>query len=348
MPFDVDFLAVGDGARSGDALALRYGNLSSQQTVVVIDGGTQESGEKIVEHVKHYYNSNRADIVISTHPDSDHISGLSVVLEKLEVGNLLMHKPWEHAEDIRSLFVDDLLTARGLEIKLARALQGAKNLEKIAKRKNIPITEPFEGVHTADNSLLVLGPSKTYFQSLLCNFRCTPQPKESSTFLSTLLTKAGEAVTWVQETLGQETLDDLGITSAENNSSAIVLLRQDNESLLFTGDAGIPALTNAADYAASQGINLSGLRFFQVPHHGSRRNLGPTILNRLTPRTAFISVCCDGAPKHPSRKVTNALRRRGASPYATKGLGLWHNLNGPVRSGWSAVEPLPFYDQVEA
>jgi beta-lactamase superfamily II metal-dependent hydrolase len=348
MPFEVDFLAVGDGARSGDAIALRYGNLPSQQTVVVIDGGTLESGKKIVQHVKQYYNTSRADIVISTHPDADHVSGLSVVVEQLQVGHLLMHKPWEHAEDIRSLFVDDRLTARGLQMKLARALQDAKDLEHIAKAKGIPITEPFEGVQTPDGSLLVLGPSKPCYQSLLCDFRCTPEAKESNSFLATLLTKASDAVTWVQESLGHETLDDSGVTSAENNSSAIVLLRQDNQSLLFTGDAGIPALTNAANYAAVLGISLSGLRFFQVPHHGSRRNVGPSILNRLTPQTAFISVCCDGAPKHPSRKVTNALRRRGASPYATKGVSLRHNLNAPARDGWLAVDPLPFYDQVES
>ena len=47
MGYEIDFLPVGDGARSGDAIALRYGNLEgtrAEQTVVVIDGGFTDDG----------------------------------------------------------------------------------------------------------------------------------------------------------------------------------------------------------------------------------------------------------------------------------------------------------------
>ena len=43
MGLEIDFLSVGEGEKSGDAIALRYGNLfgpRSEQTVLVIDGGT--------------------------------------------------------------------------------------------------------------------------------------------------------------------------------------------------------------------------------------------------------------------------------------------------------------------
>jgi len=49
MAWEVDFLAVGEGEKSGDAIALRWGNLSgprTEQTIFVIDGGTQDSGER--------------------------------------------------------------------------------------------------------------------------------------------------------------------------------------------------------------------------------------------------------------------------------------------------------------
>ena len=51
MAYEIDFLPVGDGSKSGDAIALRYGNLtdSSQQTVVIIDGGYSDDGEALVE-----------------------------------------------------------------------------------------------------------------------------------------------------------------------------------------------------------------------------------------------------------------------------------------------------------
>ena len=48
-------------------------------------------------------------------------------------------------------------------------------------------------------------------------------------------------------TWGVDALDDEDTTSAKNNSSAITLLNVDGRYLLFNGDAGITALTHAAD-----------------------------------------------------------------------------------------------------
>jgi hypothetical protein len=50
---------------------------------------------------------------------------------------------------------------------------------------------------------------------------------------------------------------------------------------LLTGDAGINGLTWAADWADSLGLPLQNFSFVQIPHHGSRRNVGPAILTRL-------------------------------------------------------------------
>ena len=352
MGFEVDFLAVGTESKSGDAIALRYGNLHGgrhEQIVVVIDGGTRESGAQLVEHIRTYYRTQRVDFVVSTHPDGDHACGLAEVLTNLEVGTLLMHKPWEHAEDIRTLFASGNLTVRGLTSKIERALADAKELERIARARGIPIYEPFAGeVSTRDASLMVLGPSRQYYQSLVCDFRCAPEPRYAAWQLpSRAFSAAQELAVRVLESLQIETLDDSGTTSAENNSSVILLLRYNGESLLFTGDAGIPALTYAADYAAALGIDLRALRFLQVPHHGSRRNVGPRILDRIKAPTAYISAAAKGSPKHPSQRVINALVRRGSSVFSTKGVSLWHHQDAPLRSNYGPVAALPFVQEFD-
>ena len=79
MGFEIDFLAVGDGEKSGDAIAVRWGNLSGsrvEQRILVIDGGTLEAGQNLVDHIKTYYKTDSVDAVISTHPDIDHACGL--------------------------------------------------------------------------------------------------------------------------------------------------------------------------------------------------------------------------------------------------------------------------------
>ncbi len=349
MAFEVDFMAVGDGEKSGDAIAIRFGNLAqNQQTVIVIDGGTQDSGDALVKHVRTHYNTSRVDFAILTHPDGDHASGLRNVLDELEVGHLVMHRPWQHASDILDMFKSGRLTTTGLKDRLREELQLAWDLEQIALKKKIQITEPFAGVGTNNGSILFLGPSEEYYRSLLPGFRSTPEPKDDlSALIKFAMASLKEGAGVVFESLGIETLDDTGETSAENNSSAILLLTIEGHRLLFTGDAGIPALTKAADFADKQGIDLTKLRFLQVPHHGSRRNVGPSILNRIKGTTAYVSAAPQGHPKHPAKKVTNALIRRGASVYSTQGRALCHFDGTISRLGWGAVDPVPFFSQVE-
>jgi hypothetical protein len=64
-------------------------------------------------------------------------------------------------------------------------------------------------------------------------------------------------------------------------------------------------------------------------------------------KTGFISAAKEGEPKHPNKRVVNALLRRGLRPFVTAGRDKCHRDNAPVRQGWSAAEPLLFYAQVE-
>lgn len=70
------------------------------------------------------------------------------------------------------------------------------------------------------------------------------------------------------------------------------------------------------------------LKVFQIPHHGSKRNLGSVILKKLFPEgrdyshiSAVISCAkkndTDVTLKHPHQAVINAFRRRNINVYAT-------------------------------
>src|SRR5271155_1444483 len=91
---EIDFLQVGDGERSGDAVALRYGDLPTGFEVMVIDGGNKASGEALVRHITSEYGTTTVGHVLNTHPDGDHSSGLTEVLRYLDVKKLWMHRPW--------------------------------------------------------------------------------------------------------------------------------------------------------------------------------------------------------------------------------------------------------------
>lgn len=363
MGYEVDFLAVGDNSKSGDAIAFRFGNLHggrAEQIVVVIDGGYKESGEKLVEHIKEQYKTEVVDLVILTHPDSDHASGLHVVLDQLEVKKLWMHKAWDHTDGKAILFEDGRVTDNSIETRLKESLEVAYGLEKLANDKGIPIEEPFTGLTDDTGFISVVGPTKDFYNEMLVGFSGLPEPVEAvegKSRAANFFDKAKEAVfNWVSEKWNFDLITDDGdTTSPQNNSSAIIQLNFDNSRLLFTGDAGREALSGAVEYLDGQ--ELPALKFIQVPHHGSFRNIGPTVLNALVGEikskdhkahfSAFVSAAKEGAPKHPSKKVINAFIRRGARIYITAGTGKYHHNSSGMRDGWSKAEPEEFYEKVE-
>jgi len=340
--YEVDFLPIertGEGgSKSGDAITIRFReDASGLARVVVIDGGFSYTGEAVIEHVQRWYDTSHVDLMISTHPDQDHLNGLTTVMDELAVGELMIHIPQDHAPD-----ADDFSN-----IEVVDALIG------LAEEKGVRISEPFTGAQRFDGHITILGPSQAYYETLLAEHLLEVQSGAAAARFSTsttrpgLMTKAADLLSRVLAYLPIETLGEDGDCGPRNNSSVVTLLQVDGERMLLTGDAGIPALNQAWDeYEAIIGRHQGmPLHFFQAPHHGSRRNLSPSLLNRIFgdpgsnpgSTTSFISSAKQDA-KHPSPKVTNALRRRGVESYATEGNSLLHKSSDlPMRPGYGPV-----------
>ena len=324
MGYEVDIIGIGQESKSGDAITLRWGDLygpRDRQKVVIIDGGFRDSGQIVVDHIQKYYGTDSVDAVISTHPDQDHINGLEIVLDKLCVQELWIHKPWEHNHNLASKFADGRVTDKSIGERLRRNLESASDLVEKARKKRIPIAEPFSGLSLyGEGELLVLGPSLDYYESLIPEFEGMPSVKSThGRLLSELMRSAKGAIKIFSSIWGRDDLNDEDTTSAKNNSSVVIQLIIEGYKLLFTGDAGVTALSQAADRMSQE----PGLRFIQIPHHGSRRNVGPTVLNRLIGKPlpqgqlrniiAIASTAKEGEPKHPRKAVMNAFTHRGVS-----------------------------------
>ncbi len=338
--YEIDFLPVGDGKKSGDAIAMRWwrGEWSKErQKVMVIDGGTKESGEKLVEHIKKYYKTERVDHAINTHPDQDHASGLTEVLENLEVRELWMHRPWEHIEEIVK-FVDRNSNFKGDKRATVDSIrdrfsweyyQYAKELEKIALSEKISIQEPYEGKKIGQ--FCILSPNQSWHL-----FDLIPNSDKTKEFKPT-----------------KENPNSDRKTSRENESSVILYGNLGYGGILFTGDAGVEALERAYKYAKKQGINIAkNLKFIQVPHHGSRRNVSPSVLDYLIGEieknkeksiSAFVSAGKNDS-SHPRQVVVNAFIDRGCKVFATQGAKIRHSRGDdvPEREGWTTADPLPY------
>lgn len=348
--FEIDFLPVGNGERSGDAICMRWGyNLQSDhpdQFVMVVDGGFKTTGDDIISHLSQYYKTDIIHLLVNTHPDGDHIGGISVLLDELKVLNLWMHNPWSR-DDLRTLWDDDRRSNKSIRRQLDEDLDQAKAvLDKVKEQRT---SEPFPcgEIPVKDVKIRILGPSEEYYKSLLPDFLDdSTHDSERVKYLD------GPSVPWTSDLF-----DDAGWTTAKNNSSAIICLDVKNYGVvLLTGDAGIPALNNACDYLESTAPTLlERLRLFQIPHHGSIQNLGPSVLKRLLwpsrnsqSRWACASVAGTEDIKHPSKHVLNALRENDVSCIMTAGKSICFSSGSvPERSGWVRCKSLDLYQAVE-
>lgn len=363
--FEIDFLPVGNGDRSGDAIAIRYG-VPNDYKVLVYDGGTKESGLALVNHIKKHYGTSRVDYVVNSHPDADHASGLSVILENMDVGELWMHQPWKYSGVILDYFKDGRITDNSLAERLKEKMATAYALERLAEEKHIPVYEPFQGASIGE--FVVLSPEEDwYVHDLIAEFQKSPEQKESGAVAANshsgifeAITKAATcAVDWITEHWGVESLRNDVQTSAENESSVILFGHLDGKGILLTGDAGIRALAASVTHLESLNVSLPNIvSFIQIPHHGSRNNVSTEVLDRvvgprkaiddkITTKMAYVSAS-EFSKTHPRKVVTNAFMRRGADVVATKGHTKCYSHNMPAREGWVPVTPLKFSFQVES
>ena len=350
--FEIDFLPVGNGERSGDAISIRYGS-PGKYKVLVYDGGTKESGQALVDHIRTYYGTTFVDYVVNSHPDGDHASGLSVVLEQLNVGTLWMHRPWNHSKEIRNYFKDGRITDNSLAERLKEGMSAAYKLEEIANANDIPIIEPFSGA--AVGPFVVMSPQKNwYVHDLIAEFQKSPAQKMEAFWESMLKGAQKKDADWILELwTGEETLRENIDAKAENESSVILLGVIAKHGIMLTGDAGIRALNAAISACESAKLSLPEfLNFCQMPHHGSRHNVSPSILDRLlgsrkpsndgiTTKTAFVSAA-NGSSTHPRSAVVNAFLRRGAKVIATPDSAKRFHCKMPPRCGWREAKSLAF------
>jgi beta-lactamase superfamily II metal-dependent hydrolase len=332
----MDFMPVGDGEKSGDAIALRFTDPDTGRHVVgVVDAGYRDDGEAIVEHVKRVYGTSDVDFVLSTHPDLDHIGGMGVVVRELKVANLLIHRPGQHGYPGNS------------------GDTPAEELVALAQEQNANVIEPFRGVNGFGGALLIAGPTEAYYEQMLAGQETTEKRASAATGSQSWLSRAGTALLAEARTVLDAfpielPFGDAGGTNPRNNSAAILSLMVEGEHILLPSDAGLPAITQALDYLDGEGRTVSTPRLFALPHHGSRHNIDRDTLNRVLGDptsehrgTVVASVSAD-SPKYPSPRVANAAGRRGYRVLTTAGSALWSfSADAPARTGYSLATPLP-------
>ena len=345
--FELDFLPVGNS--NGDAICMQYG-VSTGVYVHVVDGAYAETGEKIVDHIQQYYGRNFfVNHMVLSHADNDHACGLVEVMKRLSVKNLWINRPWLFARDTLQHF-HGLYTLDGLIDRMRKMHPYLVDLEKEAEKQGTQIHDVFQG--TQIGKWTILAPSRERYIRLIPDLDKTPDRKGAADTLAGMVEALRKARDKLYKSWDIETLsNNPDPVSASNETSVVQFAELDGQRLLLTADVGPEGLQEAADYAAS--IGLKRPHMMQVPHHGSRRNVTPNILdrwlggkvNRGQSAGWAIASIGDNKDEYPRGQVSNAFLRRGYPVYVTRGNSLMHH-SGSAR-GWGNAEPLPFFEEVE-
>jgi beta-lactamase superfamily II metal-dependent hydrolase len=326
VAYEIDFLAVGDGKDSGDAIAFRFAHPASGEWVhVIIDAGFADDGDALVAHVQRYYQTDTIDLAILTHPDDDHIGGMGQVVRGLTVRKLWLH---------------DIAGHGGSSLPAGPVV---RDLIRVAQARGTVVEEPWAGDQVFGGALTILGPEESYYDDLV------HEQVHGPTALTAARTAVVEAARGVWDRIAGTLDDEIPFPEKEvtprNNSSIITMLNADGQTILFTADAGVPALERAWDAAEARGLARPP-DLVQLPHHGSRRNASSAWLDRLLGptgqepvREATVSAVRD-SEKHPSGRAVNAYKRRGCSVFVTAGTTLCHPHDAPSRDGWGPATPL--------
>jgi len=361
MNYEIDFIGVNEHTKDASAVCLRwFSEQEGRYIVVVYDGGFKIHGEALVDILNKYYftgaSNSTIDIVICSHSDDDHAAGLAELFDHFKVTNLIMNRPWLFSDELFPYVDDGRKTKSSVEKELKEKYSSIAILEEKAIAAGTQIYDGFAtlGFNGVFSPLKILSPTKELYLQLIVESAKTPYVAESVS--ESVLKKILAAVRKTVEKWTSDTLRDDVSTTAENETSVVLMGDMVSEKFLLTGDAGVRALSAAADYADSVGIDFKKVTVHQIPHHGGRHNVSSKILNRIVgsivsedsepTKTAFVSIGKDS--DHPREMVTNAYIRRGVKVFEARTNTINHYKGDmPKREGWTRAIQKDFSTDVD-
>lgn len=333
--FEITFFAVGKASKGGDAILFRCGHRAGEEQTTLIDGGYAGDYPQIRGYLPDLIHD-----VICSHYDQDHIAGL---IELLRDDSKRVKSLWvpprvdiaSPSSESRKLIVEAVSSEPRLRL-LQESLRQGDELLRLATLRKINIAEIKQS--QSIGPLKVLSPSVALKKSLEAAVTATSDAKP----LVTLANRISSDGSSVARERAQMLIE--AAVSRSNEMSTVLWTDCDGllpQGFLFTSDAGPKALANALASAKERKLDLSKLRAFQLPHHGSVYNFPQEFFDRIKAPMVFVSAP-PASKDHPSEELIAKLRSRGVTIFTTQGTSL------RARSERLDVKPLGFAIEEEA
>ncbi len=294
--------------RDGDAIIVELSKDSSH-LIILVDAGHSGDSQTIINNLSgplKSANKLAPDLIICTHYDSDHIGGMTGVINEYKgnIKEIWIHRTTQILEIsklksntiVESTFPSENDTFLGgnmnqnstenrlRDLIIESAVQEKKLIELIDSL-NIPCKEPIAGLCSYDGweELEVLGPTEVYYKKLFPDhFNTEIYLKEEVSILQEVNDQGNMDILDPCEML--ENLPKTRVTNP-NLNSVIFKIDVERKTFLFTGDAGIESFYNIPNYEDE----LKNIFWLKLPHHGSRNNINCDLISIFSPQHAAVS-----------------------------------------------------------
>lgn len=349
VDYHIEMLSVG----AADSFIIYYIDSKGNHKLILVDAGTYNDGQNIINHIRKWYPNHVIDLAIVTHPDDDHFGGFVKMLEKIKdqendaisIKQFWLNNPQNH---VKVTQVQNQIKETTLANRVARLFdQGESNLLDLVTSLNIPVSDKFaQPVYCKDMKtgilcpkpykerdflgFTIIGPTLGYFEKLAPNMRYDNLKGYSYD------AKDDDEAFRPTESCLSKALDDATDDSSVHNHSSLIFMfePEKGKKYLFMGDAGGEALANIPQCHKKA---IKDIYWLKVPHHGSKHNLDSKTILYLHPKYAYISSEKQG--HYLNQCTINALKQIGCKVYSTHRRKANFLEHGGEREGYTTATP---------
>ena len=269
---------------------------------IVIDGGPEETAEVIA---KCYMELGHIDLLILTHYDNDHITGILRYFECLKGDGCIVDTVWANCasivdyddEENESSYEDAYVLSKLLSKLKRRGLVG-KWIENVTTEMGHDTVGPF--------MIDILSPTTDIHCDLLKHYRDyidkhgledDPDDDEDVSF-SRVQSDASKDLSTLALSFRQSS------TTFMNRSSIALRVQADGKTILLLGDADAKVITDAIEGLVIKEGNPMHVDLVKVSHHGSKTNINENLFKLIEcSNYLFTTDGGKGGAYHPDRQT---------------------------------------------
>jgi glyoxylase-like metal-dependent hydrolase (beta-lactamase superfamily II) len=326
-------------ARHGDCLWIEYGDAKKPYRML-IDAGPTSAYKHVRERILALpENKRHFELFIVTHIDADHIEGAVKLLRdrklKATYGDVWFNG-YRHLKRSRTLGgpLGEYLTAAIVEEGLPWNEAFGGDSVVVPEEGKLPVHKLRGGM-----TLTLLSPTWERLEKLRPQWEAEVRAAGLVKGSVKAAAKKWAGIKRLHPTLGLPSVAKLAAAdpsgsdgAVANGSSIAVLAEYDKRRCIFAGDAFPDVLLASLRRLLKKPSEKMELDVFKLPHHGSRANVSPELIDRV--KSALYLFSSSGAIfKHPDREaVARVIHHDKTSPllcfnYKTTFNEMWANPN---------------------